>query len=67
MRLLQSLALALVGLAASVAAQDESLTIELDKSSFNKFIKENDVVMTDCECYFCVVSAPYNQRVTCDV
>lgn len=50
MRLLKSLALALVGFAASVAAQDESLTVELDKSSFTKFIKENDVVMTDCEC-----------------
>lgn len=51
MRFLRSLALGLLGLATSVAAQDDtsSVAVELDRGSFKKFIEQNTVVLTDCE------------------
>lgn len=48
MRLLTGFALGLLGLAASVAAEDEA-AIELDRTGFSKFIENNNVVMVDCE------------------
>jgi hypothetical protein len=49
MKSLMGLALGLLGLAAGVAAQDETAAIELDRSTLNSLIKKNDVVMVDCK------------------
>lgn len=49
MRLLSSLGLGLWALATSVLAQEEALAVELDRSSFKKFVENNHVVMTECE------------------
>lgn len=48
MRLLTRFVIALLGLAAGVATQDEA-AVELDKNGFKKFIESNNVVMVDCE------------------
>lgn len=49
MRLLTSLTLGLLGLAASAVAEDPSTesAIELQPTSFRQFIKDNDVVMAE--------------------
>lgn len=54
MRLLKSLALGLLGLATSVAAQDDaaSVAVELDRATFKNFIEQNTVVLTDCKFFF---------------
>lgn len=62
MRLFSSLGLGLLGLVATaVLAQDDPAVVELDKGSFKKFIQNNHVVLTECECHphvpFCVLSA----------
>lgn len=49
MRLFSSLGLGLLGLATAVLAQDDPAAVELDKSSFKKFIQNNHVVLTECE------------------
>lgn len=49
MRLLKSLAVGLLGVATGVAAQDDSLAVELDRAKFGKFIEQNHVVLTDCK------------------
>lgn len=50
MRLFRGLTFGLLGLAASVAAQDDlSVSVELDRATFSKFIEQNTVVLTDCE------------------
>lgn len=49
MRLLSSLGLGLLALAATVLAQEESLAVELDRGTFRKFVQNNHVVLTECE------------------
>lgn len=50
MRLFRGLTFGLLGLAASVAAQDDlSVSVELDRATFSKFIEQNEVVLTDCK------------------
>lgn len=49
MRLFKSLAIGLLGLATSVAAQEDSVAVELERITFQKFIDDNSVVLTDCE------------------
>lgn len=49
MRLLSSLGVGLLALAATVLAQEESLAVELDRGTFRKFVQNNHVVLTECE------------------
>lgn len=49
MRLLESLAVGLLGLATGAVAQDDNFAVELDRAKFGKFIEQNSVVLTDCE------------------
>lgn len=53
-------AFGLLAAAAAVAAADDSDVTQLKKDTFDDFVKTNDLVLAECECFFAPSCMPLN-------